>query len=132
MCFFQFLFLIYFRILYIRRTCHSFLESIWFTIIFSLSNRVTLFCSKYDFLEPCLMEGPIKSLSSVCISISSSKFLSGIGCYFFQLFYTMVDIWNIYKQSPFSQELHFSPNLAKYCPLDRKIGLFGLFEKFCH
>ena len=128
MCFFQFLFLIYFRILYIRRTCHSFLESIWFTIIFSLSNRVTLFCSKYDFLEPCLMEGPIKSLSSVCISISSSKFLSGIGCYFFQLFCTMVDIWNIYKLTePLFLGTSFSPKFGQILPIRSQNRPFWTF-----
>ena len=49
------------------------------------------------FLEPCPTEGPEKSLPSVCLSISISEFLSGMGCYFFQIFCTMVEIWNISK-----------------------------------
>ena len=35
--------------------------------LFSLSKRVAP-CSKFDFLDPCPMQGPIKSLSSVCPS----------------------------------------------------------------
>ena len=61
---------------------HSFDERIKFTIIFSLSKKVAP-CSKFDFLDPCPMEDPIKSWFSVCLFVCPSAvlaFLSGMGC----------------------------------------------------
>ena len=115
---------------------HSFDERIYSTIIFSLSKRVAL-CSKFDIFHQCPMKGPIKKrfpvCLSVCLSISSSAFLSGMGgCYFFQIFCTMVDYWNISKLSePFFPGKFISPKIwGKIAQNDPKIGFFEFFEKF--
>ena len=52
---------------------HSFDERIQFTIIFSFSKRAALY-SKFNFVNPCLTEGPIKSLLSVYLSATSTFF----------------------------------------------------------
>ena len=104
--------------------------------LFFPSQRVAFFCSKNDFLDPCPAEGPIQSLSSVCLSISSSEFLSGMGCYFFQLFCATVDIWNIYNLTEAffpgnSSFPKFEQILPKMIPRLENFT-FKRFGKFCH
>ena len=96
-------FLIFYRTVYIWSMYHSFDERIQCLIFYFFSKR-ELGCSKFDFLEPCPTEALIKPLFSVCLSISSSPFLSGTGCYLFQIFCTIVDNWNIKKLTE-----HFFP-----------------------
>ena len=91
---------------------------------------IVALCSKHDFLDPCPMEGPIKSLFSVSLSICSSAFLSGIGCYFFQIFSTMVD--EKLTESSFPGKIIFPQIWAKISQNGPKLDFVGFFEKFCH
>ena len=92
------------------------------------------FCSKFDFLDPCPMEGPIKSLFSICLSVHqqfSIKLRNWL--LFFFWFFAPWYIIGILKnwQSTFSRKIHFSPNLGKNCPKWHQNKVFGFFEKFC-
>ena len=61
-------FLIYSRIVYIWPMHHSFDERVQFTIIFfPLKDSRTLF--EFDFLDPCIMEGPIKPWFFFCLFV---------------------------------------------------------------
>ena len=51
-------------------------------------------------MDPRPSEGPIRSQLSARLPVRpsvSSAFFSGVGYYFFLIFYTMLDNWNIFK-----------------------------------
>ena len=112
---------------------HSFDERIYFAIIFSSSMRVA-FCSKFYFLELCPMEGLIKLLFSVCLSVHQqfSIELRNVLLIFFWFFAPWYTIWILKNwQSTFSRKIHLSPNLVRNCPKWHENRVFGFFEKFC-
>ena len=107
---------------------HSFDE-----MIFSLSKRVAL-CSKFVFLDPFPMNGPIKSRFCLFVSPSAVRHFSQEWIVsFFQIFCTMLDNWNSYKMSEplFPGKFIFPLIWAKIAQNDPKISFFGFFEKFC-
>ena len=57
-----------------------------------------MICQTYcfPFLDPHPMECPVKLQLSVYLSVSL-EFFSGIACWFFIIFGTMVDNWNLLK-----------------------------------
>ena len=108
---------------------HSFDETIWFSIIFFFSKRVAFF--QFGFLDSCSTEGPTKSLLSVCLSVSSA-FFSGMGCYFFLIFCTIIDNRNILKLTKllFPGKFIFPKFGQKESKMAPKIGFFDFLKNF--
>ena len=69
---------------------------------------------------------------SVCLSISSSAFLLGMGCSFFSDFCTMVDNWNCQKISEpfFPGKFIFPQTLGNIAQNDPKICYLDFLNQF--
>ena len=112
---------------------HSFNERIQFTIISSLSKTIAL-SSKFNILDPCPMEGPIKSWLSICLFVCPSA----VGHFYqewvvsFHRFFAPWQIIGIFKncQSHFLSKIHFFPKFGQKLPKMTPKQVFFDFLKY--
>ena len=118
---FSVFFLIYFRIVYIWPSTIVLMKKLVY-YYFPHSKRVAL-CSKFDILDSCPTEAPIKLLLSVCLPVHEQFgiFIRN-GLLVFSEFLHHV-------RALFSRKIHFSPNVAKISQTSPKIAIFRFFWK---